>query len=80
MDAPETPRWPLPAAALGVVLLTVAGIDALWQLVTNRDPEAAPDAASTGPWLDARLALGLVAAALILAAAWRLYATRDAAE
>jgi hypothetical protein len=74
----ETPRWPLPLAAVGVLLMTFAGLDAFWQLFVNTDPTVPAGAAWTGVWLTTRLVLGGLGGALILVAAGMLYATREA--
>lgn len=70
----------LVVAAVGVLLLTVSGIDAIWQLYTNREPSAPADAAATGPWLLVRVALAAVGALLVLGAGWLLWSARDAQE
>lgn len=80
MDGTPAQRRGLIIAAAGILLLTFAGIDAIWQLWTNRDLASPPDAATTGVWLEARLALAALGAVLILAAAWILWSTRDALE
>lgn len=77
MDASASQRGALSALALGAILMTAGGMDAPWQLWTNRDASAAPDAAFSGPWRAARLMLILAGGTLVVAAAALLWATRD---
>lgn len=77
MDPQRAQRGALAAVALGALLLTLAGIDALWQLYVNRDPSTPLGAAFEGSWRVARLMLVAAGGVLILAAAATLWTTRD---
>jgi hypothetical protein len=66
----------LAAAALGVVALTLAGMDTPWSLIAARG-DGLPEDVASGSYLVARLVLAAAAVVLILGAAAILFARRE---